>query len=128
MNAIQKSVSFDSIPYYIENFDLFEEEFASFKPFGSFNPFGSFVSIGSGVIDFEVAGLDENPVPKPVRIMRSWNDIMEEDEEEERKEKEAQEAVKMNEDRQSLLITLQLRKILLSMGMYELEEGEVLDL
>jgi hypothetical protein len=126
MNAIQKSVTINGeTPYYIENFDLFEEEFASFKPFGSFNPFGSFVSIGSGVVDFEVDGLDEKPVPiinKP--IMRSWNDIMEEDEEEERREEEE----KKNEDRQSLLITLNLRKILLSMGMYELEDGEVLDL
>ena len=120
MNAIQKSVTINGeTPYYIENFDLFEEEFASFKPFASF------VSIGSGVVDFEVDGLDEKPVPiinKP--IMRSWNDIMEEDEEEERREEEK----KRKEDRQSLEITLQLRKILLSMGMYELEDGEVLDL
>ena len=128
MNANQKSVSIvesnDSAPYYFENFDWFEEEFASF------NPFGSFLSNGSNN-DFEVAELDEKPVQIPIiprPIMRSWFDIMEEDEEEERTEKEAQEAVKMNEDRQSLLITLQLRKILLSMGMYELEEGEVLDL
>jgi hypothetical protein len=121
MNAIQKSVSFNSTPYYIENFDLFEEEFASF------NSFGSFVNTNN---DFKIDGLNKKPVPipvpvpKPVRIMRSWNDIMEEDEEEERREEEK----KKNEDRQSLLITLQLRKILLSMGMYELEDGEVLDL
>lgn len=127
MNTSQKSVSITESnnegPYYFENFDWFEEEFASFNPFGSF--------LSNGTNDFEVSELDEKPVQISIinrPIMKSWFDIMEEDEEEERTEKEAQEAVKMNEDRQSFLITLQLRKILLSMGMYELEEGEVLDL
>ena len=112
----QKSATIESAPYYFENFDWFEKEHSSFNPFGTF--------LNTADNDFEVDGIEIVDVKEKNKPMRSWFDMMEEDEEEERKEQEA----KMFEDRQSLLITLNLRKILLSMGMYELEDGEVLDL